>query len=40
VVDTTELEEAVWFSRDAMPMLPPSLSIARKLVDAWLTPPL
>lgn len=35
-VDTTELEEARWFHRDALPMLPPPISIARQLVDAWL----
>jgi NAD+ diphosphatase len=38
VVDTTELEEARWFERTSMPMLPPPLSIARKLVDDWLAP--
>lgn len=38
VVDTTELEEAVWSRRNAMPMLPPPLSIARQLVDDWLSP--
>lgn len=36
VVDTSELEEAAWFARDAMPMLPPPLSIARRLLDDWL----
>jgi NAD+ diphosphatase len=36
VVDKTELEDARWFSRDAMPMLPPKISIARALIDAWL----
>lgn len=36
VVDTTELEEARWFDRAAMPMLPPPISIARKLIDDWL----
>ncbi len=35
VVDTSELEEARWFSRDAMPSLPPSVSIARKMIDAF-----
>lgn len=35
-VDTKELEEARWFHRDAMPTLPPPISIARQLVDAWL----
>ncbi|MEZ4300955.1 MAG: NAD(+) diphosphatase [Polyangiaceae bacterium] len=38
VVDTNELEEARWFDRDAMPMLPPSFSIARALIDDWLAP--
>lgn len=36
VVDKTELEEAAWFSRDALPMLPPPFSIARALIDDWL----
>lgn len=36
VVDTSELEEAEWFSRAAMPGLPPPLSIARRLIDDWL----
>lgn len=36
VVDTKELEEARWFERASMPLLPPPISIARKLVDAWL----
>ncbi len=36
VVDTNELEEADWFTRTSMPMLPPPLSIARLLVDDWL----
>lgn len=36
-VDTKELEEARWFARDQMPMLPPPISIARRLVDAWLS---
>lgn len=30
-----ELEDARWFSRDALPILPPRFSIARRLVDAW-----
>ncbi len=30
-----ELEDARWFSRDALPRLPPRLSIARSLIDAW-----
>ena len=39
VVDTSELEEARWFERTAMPMLPPPISIARRLVDDWLGVP-
>ncbi len=35
VVDRSELEEARWFHRDELPVLPPSVSIARKLIDAW-----
>lgn len=38
-VDTRELEDARWFHRDALPLLPPPLSIARKLIDAWLARP-
>lgn len=30
-----ELEDARWFAHDALPQLPPRLSIARSLVDAW-----
>lgn len=37
VVDQKELEEAQWFDRDTLPKLPPPISIARKLIDAWLT---
>jgi NAD+ diphosphatase len=36
VVDHSELEEARWFDRAAMPMLPPAISIARHMIDAWL----
>lgn len=38
-VDTEELEDARWFHRDALPLLPPPLSIARQLMDAWLERP-
>lgn len=34
--DPRELEDARWFSRDTMPSLPPPISIARRLIDAWL----
>ena len=33
--DTREIAAAAWFRRDALPPLPPPLSIARKLIDAW-----
>jgi NAD+ diphosphatase len=32
--DTTEIAEARWFACDAMPALPPSVSIARRLIEA------
>jgi NAD+ diphosphatase len=34
VVDRKELDEAAWFSIDALPPVPPPLSIARRLIDA------
>jgi NAD+ diphosphatase len=36
VVEPKELEDARWFTRDAMPILPPPVSIARRLIDRWL----
>jgi NAD+ diphosphatase len=35
-VDGTEIAEARWFGSDALPHLPPRLSIARQLIDSWL----
>ncbi len=38
-VDETEIADARFFRRDEplqLPMLPPSISIARRLIDAWL----
>lgn len=35
VVNRDELEDARWFHRDALPMIPPTISIARKLIDAF-----
>ena len=32
----TELSTAGWFRRDNLPKLPEKLSIARRLIDAWL----
>lgn len=37
VVDHEELEDAAWFDRSALPALPPPLSIARRLIDTWLS---
>jgi NAD+ diphosphatase len=34
-----ELEDARWFTRDALPILPPRFSIARRLIDAWVARP-
>ena len=34
--DTNEVAEAAWFRHDAIPRVPPSLSIARKLIDAFI----
>lgn len=36
-LDTSELDAAAWFHVDALPPLPGPLSIARQLIDAWIT---
>jgi NAD+ diphosphatase len=36
VCDPTEIAEAGWFRRDQLPMIPPGISIARRLIDEWL----
>jgi NAD+ diphosphatase len=36
VVDGTEITEARWFSLDHLPALPPPISIARRMIDAWM----
>ncbi|HUG00173.1 MAG TPA: NAD(+) diphosphatase [Ilumatobacter sp.] len=36
-VDPTEIVDADWYRRDSLPNIPPSISIARKLIDAWLS---
>lgn len=33
--DPKEIVDAAWFRRDALPPIPPALSIARRLIDAW-----
>jgi NAD+ diphosphatase len=35
-VDGTEIADARWFPVDALPQLPPKISIARQLIDSWL----
>jgi NAD+ diphosphatase len=34
--DAKEIVDAQWFGPDALPQIPPRLSIARRLIDAWL----
>jgi NAD+ diphosphatase len=36
VVDGEEIEDARWFRADALPPVPPRLSIARQLIEAWI----
>jgi NAD+ diphosphatase len=33
--DPAELSDARWFAVDELPMVPPRISIARRLIDAW-----
>jgi NAD+ diphosphatase len=35
-VDGHEIAEARWFDADQLPLVPPQLSIARRLIDSWL----
>jgi NAD+ diphosphatase len=34
-IDPAEIVDARWFERDELPAIPPPISIARKLIDAW-----
>lgn len=36
-IDDKEITDAHWYSRDNLPELPSSVSVARKLIDAWLS---
>lgn len=36
VCEPTEILDANWYRKDALPAIPPGISIARKLIDAWL----
>jgi len=35
VADPAEIADAGWFRHDELPMIPPPLSMARQLIDAW-----
>ena len=35
-LEEAEIADAQWFTRDDLPELPGSLSIARRLIDDWL----
>ena len=35
--DPSEIADAGWYRRSDLPMVPPGISIARKLIDHWLT---
>jgi len=35
-IDGVEIVDAQWFTPDSLPMIPPSQSIARQLIDSWL----
>jgi NAD+ diphosphatase len=36
VPDGSEILDARWFRVDELPAIPPSISIARRLIDAWI----
>jgi NAD+ diphosphatase len=35
-VDGTEILDARWWRADDLPPIPPTLSIARRLIDSWI----
>jgi NAD+ diphosphatase len=35
-LDDDEIVDAKWFRRDELPMIPPPISIARRLIDEWI----
>jgi NAD+ diphosphatase len=39
VCDPTEIMDANWYPKNSLPPIPPGISIARKLIDAWLHEP-
>ena len=36
VLDEKEILDAKWYRRDELPMIPGSISIARRLIDMWM----
>jgi NAD+ diphosphatase len=36
VCDPREIADAGWYRRDELPPIPPSISIARKIIDSWI----
>lgn len=36
VCDPTEIVDAGWYRKDGLPIIPPGISIARKIIDSWL----
>jgi len=36
VLQETEIADADWYRRDNLPMIPPGISVARRLIDDWL----
>ena len=34
-IDTTELADAQWFTRDTLPELPPPYTISRQIIELW-----
>jgi len=36
VLDESEIMDANWYRRDEIPMIPPGISVARRLIDDWL----
>lgn len=37
VCQASEIADAGWYRRDELPMVPPGISIARRLIDEWMT---
>ncbi len=36
-LDATEIADAAWYRRDTLPQIPPGISIARTLIDEWVS---